>query len=76
MRFRTKKREKLKVFDFWAFQNFMHMKSREKYVFHMLFGAFQITSRTSYYRNLIGPEVKKLKPEAKAFILENLLIFQ
>ena len=35
-----KKREKLKVFEFWAFQKQVHMPSREKYIFHMLFRAF------------------------------------
>ena len=36
---------KMKVFDFGAFQNKMHMTSREKYIFHMLFGAFHDTPR-------------------------------
>ena len=35
----------MKLFDFWAFQNFMEMLSHDKIIFHMLFGAFQITSR-------------------------------
>ena len=41
----------MKVFDFGAFQNKMHMASREKYIFHILFGAFHGTPRTSpdYY---------------------------
>ena len=59
MRFRTKEREKLKVFDFWAFQNFMHMKSREKYILHMLFEAVQITSRITWwpwFRHLDVPD--------------------
>ena len=37
----------MKVFDFGAFQINMHMASREKYIFHMLFGAFHITPRIS-----------------------------
>ena len=45
MRIRTKKKEKLKVFEFWAFQKNMLMPSREKYIFHMLFRAFLNTSR-------------------------------
>ena len=35
----------MKVFDFGAFQNKMHMASREKYIFHILFGAFHGTPR-------------------------------
>ena len=45
MRIRTKNREKLKVFEFWAFQKKLHMPSREKYIFHMLFRAFHDTPR-------------------------------
>ena len=44
--FRTEKREKLKLFDFGAFQKFMQMPSREKYLLHILFGAFQVPSRS------------------------------
>ena len=33
----------MKVFDFGAFQKNMHMVSREKYIFYMLFGVFHIT---------------------------------
>ena len=40
-----KNEPKLKVFDFGAFQNKMHMASREKYIFHILFGAFHGTPR-------------------------------
>ena len=39
---------KLKVFDFGAFQNKMHMASREKGIFHILFGAFHGTPRRLY----------------------------
>ena len=35
----------MKVSDFGAFQNKMHMASREKYIFHILFGAFHGTPR-------------------------------
>ena len=45
MRFRTENRVKLKVFEFGAFQKNMHMRSREKYIFHMLFGASHGTPR-------------------------------
>ena len=38
--FKTSFEPKLKVFEFGAFQNKMHMASREKYIFHTLFGAF------------------------------------
>ena len=34
------------ISDFGAFQEKMHMLSREKYLLQMLFGAFQDTSRT------------------------------
>ena len=44
IRFWKGKREKLKLFDFWAFQKKMHMTPRGKYVLHILFGAFQVTS--------------------------------
>ena len=41
MRFRSEKRENQKLFEFGAFQKNMHMPSREKYIFHTLFGAFK-----------------------------------
>ena len=31
---------KMKLFDFGAFQKQMHMPSREKYIFHVLFRTF------------------------------------
>ena len=43
--FKTEKEPKMKLFDFWAFQNFMKMLSHDKIIFHMLYGTFQITSR-------------------------------
>ena len=33
----------MKLFDFGAFQNFKQMLSHDKIIFHMLFGAFQVT---------------------------------
>ena len=42
---KLKNEQKMKVFDFGAFRIRMHMASREKYMFHMLFGAFHITPR-------------------------------
>ena len=39
----------MKVFDFGAFQNKMHIASREKYISRMLFGAFHGTPRTMFY---------------------------
>ena len=42
--FQAENQPKIKLFDFGAFQINMHMASREKYIFHMLFGAFHITS--------------------------------
>ena len=44
---KMKNKSKMKVFDFEAFQINMHMASREKNIFHMLFGAFHITLRNS-----------------------------
>ena len=32
-------------FDFGAFQNFLHMPSRAKYILHILLGPFQVTPR-------------------------------
>ena len=43
---KTRKEPKINMFDFEAFQEKMHMLSREKYPLQMLFGAFQDTSRT------------------------------
>ena len=34
----------MELFDFGAFQNFMQMLSHDKIIFHMLFGAFHVTS--------------------------------
>ena len=42
---KIKNMPKMKVFDFGAFQIKMHIASREKYIFHMRFGAFHITTR-------------------------------
>ena len=47
--FKIKNEPKMKVFDFGAFQNKMHMASREKYIFHILFGAFHGTPRMMNY---------------------------
>ena len=43
--FKTGNEPKMKVFEFVAFQKIMHMASREKYIFHKLFGAFHGTPR-------------------------------
>ena len=53
---RTKKTENLKVFEFWAFQKNLHMPSREKYIFHMLFRAFHDTPRYGGppYKYIVG----------------------
>ena len=45
------------MFEFGPFQKNMHLASREKYIFHMLFGAFHITPRivswfwSPYFKN-------------------------
>ena len=41
----------MKLFDFGAFQKNMHMASREKYIFHMIFGASHGTPRIISQRN-------------------------
>jgi len=38
--FNTEKKPNIKFFDFEAFQKILEMLSREKIIFHMLFGAF------------------------------------
>ena len=43
--FKTGKAPKSNMFDFGAFQEKMHMPSRAKFIFHILFGAFQEISR-------------------------------
>ena len=40
---KTRKEPKINMFDFGAFQEKLHMLSREKYLLHMLFGAFHDT---------------------------------
>ena len=48
--FEQKKR--VKMLDFGAFQKFMQMPSREKYLLRILFGAFQVPSRIWYQYKL------------------------
>ena len=43
--FLTEKEPKMKFFDFGAFQKIRKILSREKYIFHMLFGASHGTPR-------------------------------
>ena len=33
------------LFDYWTFQNSIQMLSHDKIIFHILFGAFHVTSR-------------------------------
>jgi len=47
---KTEKEPKMKFFDFGAFQKIMKMLSREKYIFHMLFGASHGTPRITLPR--------------------------
>ena len=49
MRIRTKNRENLKVFEFWAFQKNMHMPSRDNDIFRWLFVLTQGTPRTWHF---------------------------
>ena len=42
------------MFGFGVFQEKMYMPSRAKYILHMLFWAFQGTSRTHRYRKKTG----------------------
>ena len=43
--FKTEKEPKMNFFDFGAFKKIMKMPSREKIIFHMLFGASHGTPR-------------------------------
>ena len=43
----TEKEPKIKFFDFGVFQINEYMKLHDKIIFHMIFGAFQITPRTT-----------------------------
>ena len=49
--FTTEKEPKIKLFDFGAFQIIMQMLSHYKIIFHVLFGAFHITSRIFHCNN-------------------------
>ena len=60
---KTRNEPKMKIFDFGAFQNKMHMASREKYIFHILFGAFHGTPRTKTKKSLYDSVRKKSLPE-------------
>ena len=42
---KTENGPKMSIFDFGAFRKKMHMQSRATYIFHILFGAFQVTPR-------------------------------
>ena len=52
--FGTENREKLKLLDFGAFQKFMQMPSRGKYLLHILFEAFQVPSRIQFFALCFG----------------------
>ena len=54
-----KNEPKMKVFDFGAFQIKMHMASREKYIFHMLFGEFHITPRNLFVQTSCADQSSK-----------------
>ena len=38
---------KMNIFDFGAFRKEMHIPSHDKFLFHMLFGAFHVTPRSN-----------------------------
>ena len=63
MRIRTKNRENLKVFEFWAFQKNLHMPSREKYIFHMLFRAFHDTPRSYTIHDVVNRFIRNFEIE-------------
>ena len=54
MNFKTEKKPKMKLFDFGAFQNFKQILSHDKIIFHMFFGAFQVTPRTSKVNSYVN----------------------
>ena len=56
---KMKNEPKMKVFDFGAFQKNMHLASREKYIFHMLFGAFHITPGIIFVLAIISLKLVK-----------------
>ena len=58
---KTRKEPKMNIFDFGAFQKQMHMPSRAKYLLHILFGAFQETSRTQFYLNFRCSNQKRVR---------------
>ena len=60
--FKTENEPKKKLFDFGLFQKQMRMPPREKYIFHMLFGAFhkisrKIISYTGYVISAVRKEI-------------------
>ena len=63
--FQRENQPKIKLFDFGAFQIKMHMASREKYIFHMLFGAFYITPRILVISGSLFQAVEKRILELK-----------
>ena len=50
----------MKLFDFGAFQNKMQMPLHEKIIFHMLFGAFHMTSRLLYLYDSSAGQQKEI----------------
>ena len=56
--FKTENEPKMKSFDFGAFQKIKKMVSREKIIFHMLFGASHGTPRISKSRKKANSELK------------------
>ena len=53
----------MKFIDFGVFQNFKQMLSHDKIIFHMLFGAFQITPRIdqNVHHFIFGKSTRKEK---------------
>ena len=43
---KTENEPKMNIFDFGAFRKKMHIPSHDKFLFHILFGAFHVTPRS------------------------------
>ena len=64
--FLTEKEPKMKLFDFGAFQKIRKILSREKYIFHILFGASHGTPRSenSFLCLLKGPKTSFISDDS------------
>ena len=66
--FKTRNEPKMKLFEFGAFQKIRHMASREKHIFHKLFGAFHDTPRITKIQKFLKSSSKM--PYSNLFFLK------